>query len=103
MFSLEDDTEIIPGCEYLPDPEDACCKLRKCNSTSEDAGDATRVSSMHTDGCKIGNITYAKQEKFYKGCENQCTCMGFGDISCVPRFVWYLCYLLMFSSSIYFK
>ncbi|XP_071522981.1 uncharacterized protein sas isoform X8 [Panulirus ornatus] len=84
-FPHEDGSETEPGCEYLPDPEDSCCKLRVCNSTSEAATDAARAPSLPSDGCTEGNITYARDEKFYKGCENQCICMGFGDISCYPR------------------
>nr|XP_027226126.1 uncharacterized protein LOC113818162 isoform X7 [Penaeus vannamei] len=84
-FPHEDGSETEPGCEYLPDPKDSCCKLRVCNSTSEAATDAARAPSLPSNGCTEGNITYAMNERFYNGCETQCTCMGFGDISCVPR------------------
>ncbi|XP_063596478.1 uncharacterized protein LOC134773237 isoform X2 [Penaeus indicus] len=84
-FPHEDGSETEPGCEYLPDPKDSCCKLRVCNSTSEAATDAARAPSLPSNGCTEGNITYAMNERYYNGCETQCTCMGFGDISCVPR------------------
>nr|XP_045611196.1 putative epidermal cell surface receptor isoform X12 [Procambarus clarkii] len=84
-FPMENSSEPEPGCKYLPDPQDSCCKLRTCNSTSNAVGDATRAPSLPSDGCTDGNITYAKNEKFYNGCETQCICMGFGDVSCFPR------------------
>ncbi|KAK8752616.1 hypothetical protein OTU49_006504 [Cherax quadricarinatus] len=84
-FPRENVSKPESGCKYLPDPEDPCCKLRTCNSTSDAAIDATRTPSLSSDGCTDGNVTYAKNEKFYKGCETQCICMGFGDVSCFPR------------------
>nr|XP_053626827.1 uncharacterized protein LOC128684573 isoform X4 [Cherax quadricarinatus] len=84
-FPRENVSKPESGCKYLPDPEDPCCKLRTCNSTSDAAIDATRNPSLSSDGCTDGNVTYAKNEKFYKGCETQCICMGFGDVSCFPR------------------
>lgn len=74
-----------PGCEYIPDPDDSCCKIRVCNSTSEAATDAARAASLPSDGCTQGNVTYARHATFYNGCESQCVCIGFGDISCTPR------------------
>ncbi|CAL4060282.1 unnamed protein product, partial [Meganyctiphanes norvegica] len=73
------------GCQYLPDPNDECCKLRVCNSTSEAATDAARAPLLPTDGCTFGNRTFAKDEMFSDGCEQNCTCMGYGDVSCFPR------------------
>ncbi|XP_042237938.1 LOW QUALITY PROTEIN: uncharacterized protein LOC121876666 [Homarus americanus] len=84
-FPHEDGSQTEPGCEYIPDPKDHCCKLRVCNSTSEAATDAARAPSLPSDGCTEGNITYARDEKFYNGCETSCTCLGFGDVSCTPR------------------
>ncbi|KAK4294238.1 hypothetical protein Pmani_033123 [Petrolisthes manimaculis] len=84
-FPHKDGSEPEPGCEYLPDPDDECCKLRVCNSTSAAATDAARAPSLPSDGCTKGNVTYARNEKFYNGCETQCICMGFGDVSCFPR------------------
>ncbi|XP_064089512.1 uncharacterized protein LOC135203613 isoform X4 [Macrobrachium nipponense] len=84
-FTHKNGSKVEPGCEYTPDPEDSCCMLRVCNSTSETAGDAGRSPSLISDGCTVDNVTYAKDEKFYKGCQTQCVCMGFGDVSCVPR------------------
>ncbi|XP_068226472.1 uncharacterized protein [Palaemon carinicauda] len=84
-FTHKNGTKAEPGCEYKPDPEDSCCILRVCNSTSAASGDASRSPSLLTDGCTVDNVTYAKDEKFYKGCDTQCVCMGFGDVSCFPR------------------
>ncbi|XP_050740420.1 uncharacterized protein LOC127010411 isoform X2 [Eriocheir sinensis] len=84
-FPHEDGSEMEPGCEYIPDPNDSCCKNRVCNSTSEAATDAARAPSLPSDGCTQGNVTYARHATFYQGCEAQCTCIGFGDISCTPR------------------
>ncbi|KAK3879842.1 hypothetical protein Pcinc_015624, partial [Petrolisthes cinctipes] len=84
-FPHKDGSEPEPGCEYLPDPDDECCKLRVCNSSSAAATDAARAPSLPSDGCTKGNVTYARNEKFYNGCETQCICMGFGDVSCFPR------------------
>ncbi|KAK8394524.1 hypothetical protein O3P69_006595 [Scylla paramamosain] len=84
-FSHEDGTEMDPGCEYVPDPDDSCCQIRVCNSTPEAATDAAHTPSLLSDGCTQGNVTYAKHATFYNGCESQCVCIGFGDISCTPR------------------
>ncbi|KAG0722956.1 putative epidermal cell surface receptor [Chionoecetes opilio] len=84
-FSHDDGSEKEPGCEYTPDPEDSCCQIRVCNSTSEAATDAARAPSLPSDGCTQGNVTYARHATFYNGCESQCVCIGFGDISCTPR------------------
>ncbi|XP_066984324.1 uncharacterized protein sas isoform X7 [Macrobrachium rosenbergii] len=84
-FTHKNGSKVEPGCEYKPDPEDSCCMLRVCNSTSESAGDAGRSPSLISDGCTVDNVTYAKDEKFYKGCQTQCVCMGFGDVSCFSR------------------
>ncbi|MPC26355.1 putative epidermal cell surface receptor [Portunus trituberculatus] len=84
-FSHEDGTETEPGCKYITDPDDSCCRIRVCNSTSEAVTDDALASSLPSDGCTQGNVTYARHATFYNGCESQCVCIGFGDISCTPR------------------
>ncbi|KAK7066372.1 hypothetical protein SK128_017673, partial [Halocaridina rubra] len=81
-FPYEAGSKTDPGCEYIPDPEDLCCKLHVCNSTSDAAVNAARAPSLISDGCTVDNVTYAKNETFYKECHIQCTCIGYGDVSC---------------------
>ncbi len=37
------------------------------------------------EGCVFKNTTYVKGQRFYDGCEQQCQCMGFGDMVCFYR------------------
>ena len=76
------------GCELSPDPEDACCQVMVCPSTPQ--GESyPNVSilqpSLPSDGCEFKNATYAMEERWYDGCAQQCQCMGFGDVFCLPR------------------
>ena len=37
------------------------------------------------EGCVFKNATYDQGQRFYDGCEQQCQCMGFGDMVCLSR------------------
>ncbi|XP_076030680.1 uncharacterized protein LOC143018947 isoform X7 [Oratosquilla oratoria] len=75
-----------PGCKLVPSPDDSCCAIRVCNSTINTTAEHPNSSpSQITEGCTEGNQTYAKNETFYVGCHAICTCIGYGDKSCVPR------------------
>lgn len=43
------------------------------------------VEPMEFDGCLFKNSSYAQGERFYDGCEQQCQCMGYGDMVCLAR------------------
>lgn len=48
----------------------------------------TRKDPVPTDGCVYKNMSYATDEKFYDGCDQQCMCFPKGDISCQPRYIY---------------
>lgn len=37
------------------------------------------------EGCVLKNATYLQGQRFYDGCEQQCQCLGFGDMVCSSR------------------
>ena len=41
--------------------------------------------SLPFDGCVFKGSTYQKEERFFDGCEQQCQCMGWGDLVCLAR------------------
>ena len=41
--------------------------------------------SLPFDGCVFKGATYQKEERFFDGCEQQCQCMGWGDLVCLAR------------------
>ena len=55
--------------------------------TVEGASNASvrQQPSLPSDGCQHKNSSYARDERWYDGCEQQCQCMGFGDVFCLPR------------------
>jgi hypothetical protein len=48
------------------------------------SGQATDLR-LPFDGCVFKNATYGQGERFYDGCEQQCQCVGFGDMVCLAR------------------
>ena len=74
------------GCELSPDPDDSCCQVMVCPSRGESYPNVSILQpSLPSDGCQFKNETYSKEERWYDGCEQQCQCMGFGDVFCLPR------------------
>ncbi len=68
---------IIPmQVMYCPDPDPA---------EGEEAAPLKPVEQVEFDGCVFKNESYAKSERFYDGCEQQCQCMGYGDMVCLSR------------------
>ena len=82
-------------CELRPDSEDPCCQVMFCpdpdatpRSTASGAPSAGGGSGRDPDllraveplpspdGCVFKGESYAKGERFYDGCEQQCQCMG---------------------------
>lgn len=78
-------------CELRPDPEDSCCQVMFCpdpdapaspsggGGGGEGGGPASvlkAVEPLQFDGCVFKGESYAKGERFYDGCEQQCQCMG---------------------------
>ena len=78
-------------CELRPDPEDACCQVMFCpdpdapprsasasGAPSGGGGDDLKAVEPlpSPDGCVFKGESYAKGERFYDGCEQQCQCMG---------------------------
>lgn len=70
-------------CELKPDPDDSCCKTMVCPSVSNNTN--ILQPSLPFDGCVFKNNTYQQGERFYDGCDQQCQCMGFGDLVCLAR------------------
>ncbi|RXG72718.1 putative epidermal cell surface receptor [Armadillidium vulgare] len=77
--------EVDSSCSLIPDPEDQCCKIRVCNSTSNTEVSPGPSPALDFDGCIYRNKSYTKNEAFTFGCDSKCLCMGFGDVSCYPR------------------
>ena len=50
-----------------------------------DAMDGFKTVQPPFGGCVFKNKTYAKDERFYDGCEQQCQCVGYGDMVCLSR------------------
>ena len=83
-------------CELRPDPDDSCCQVMFCPdpdapaspSGGGDGGSGSggggpaggsvlkAVEPLRFDGCVFKGENYAKEERFYDGCEQQCQCMG---------------------------
>ena len=83
-------------CELRPDPEDACCQVMFCPDPDAPPRSASSASGAPSgdggggpdlnlkaveplpspDGCVFKGESYAKGERFYDGCEQQCQCMG---------------------------
>ena len=76
---------VDDSCELKPDPEDECCQIMVCSSVEGTSNASVRQPSLPSDGCQHKNASYAKDERWYDGCEQQCQCMGFGDVFCLPR------------------
>jgi len=75
-------------CELRVDPDDSCCKVMHCPDPEAMDGLKNPVAvqlSSPFDGCLFKNKTYAKDERFYDGCEQQCKCVGYGDMVCLSR------------------
>jgi len=70
-------------CELKPDPSDSCCKTMVCPSVSNNTN--ILQPSLPFDGCVFKNNTYQQGQRFYDGCDQQCQCMGFGDLVCLAR------------------
>ena len=73
---------VDESCELTPDPNDSCCQIMVCPSV---VSSSVLQPSLPTDGCQFKNSTYSKDERWYDGCDQQCQCMGFGDVFCLPR------------------
>ena len=70
-------------CEVRPHPDDECCKVMYCPDPS--AMDDLKPVPEPFEGCIFKNSTYNQGQRFYDGCEQQCQCMGFGDMVCLSR------------------
>lgn len=84
--------EAPSDCELRPDPTDDCCQVMFCpdpNAPAVDEDGINRplkpIEQVTLDGCTFKNATYAQGERFYDGCEQQCQCMGYGDMVCLSR------------------
>ena len=76
---------VDESCELKPDPNDDCCQIMVCPSVGGSNNVSILQPSLPSDGCLFKNSTYAKEERWYDGCDQQCQCMGFGDVFCLPR------------------
>ncbi len=74
------------GCEIQKDPSDNCCEMLVCHGKPLESGTRKDDSTTLDDGCVYKNKTYARDEKFYDGCESQCMCFSNGDVTCQPRY-----------------
>jgi hypothetical protein len=70
-------------CELKPDPEDSCCQTMVCPTDNNNTD--ILQPSLPFDGCVFKNVTYKEGERFYDGCDQQCRCMGYGDMVCLAR------------------
>ena len=67
---------VAAACQLKPDPADACCQTMVC--PEDEAGAAqlsdasVRQPSLPSDGCQFKNSTYAREERWYDGCDQQC-------------------------------
>ena len=75
----------ISRCELRVDAEDDCCSVMFCPDPDAKESDLLRPVSLPFEGCLFKNATYNQGERFYDGCEQQCQCMGYGDMVCVSR------------------
>jgi len=93
-------TSLSSQCELRTDPRDECCKVMFCpadtigNKSDDDerdgddddmVADRRPVALLPFDGCVFKNRSYGPGERFYDGCEQQCQCMGYGDMVCLSR------------------
>ena len=74
---------VASQCELKPDPEDPCCKTMVCPPATNNTN--ILQPSLPFDGCVFKGATYQKEERFFDGCEQQCQCMGWGDLVCLAR------------------
>jgi hypothetical protein len=74
---------VASQCELKPDPEDACCQTMVCPPATNNTN--ILQPSLPFDGCVFKGATYQKEERFFDGCEQQCQCMGWGDLVCLAR------------------
>lgn len=72
-------------CELRPDAEDECCKVMYCPDPSAIGDQDLKPVALPFDGCEFKNESYNQGERFYDGCEQQCQCMGYGDMVCLSR------------------
>ncbi len=70
-------------CELREDPSDPCCQVMFC--PEEEGSELKPVEALEFDGCLFKNQSYGQGERFYDGCEQQCQCMGYGDMVCLAR------------------
>lgn len=85
-YRRDDENEIPMGCEIKKDPSDNCCEMLVCHGKPLESGTRKDDSTTLDDGCVYKNKTYARDEKFYDGCESQCMCFSNGDVTCQPRY-----------------
>ncbi|OXA60400.1 putative epidermal cell surface receptor [Folsomia candida] len=85
-YRRDEEKEIPLGCEIKKDPSDLeCCEMLVCQGEPLQSGSRKDSPTVPTDGCLYKNTTYAKDEKFYDGCIQQCMCFSNGDVTCQPR------------------
>ena len=78
--------ELSEACELRTDPSDSCCQVMFCpDPNSSQPEQLQPVEALEFDGCLFKNSSYAQGERFYDGCEQQCQCMGYGDMVCLAR------------------
>ncbi len=75
--------KVNDKCEIRKDPGDSCCEIMYC--PDPEAMDDLKPVPEPFEGCLFKNETYIQGERFYDGCEQQCQCMGFGDMVCLSR------------------
>jgi len=85
-YRRDEEKEIPAGCEVQKDPSDLeCCEMLVCHGEPLKSGTRKDIPTVPTDGCVYKNKTYARDEKFYDGCDSQCMCYSNGDVTCQPR------------------
>ncbi|CAG7714174.1 unnamed protein product, partial [Allacma fusca] len=85
-FQRDEFKEIPTGCEIKKDPSDSeCCEMLVCHGEPLESASRKETPEIPNDGCFYKNQTYAKDMKFFDGCEQQCMCLGKGDVSCKAR------------------
>ena len=85
-FQRDEEKEIAAGCEIQKDPSDSeCCEMLVCHGEPVESPTKKEKPEIPADGCIYKNQTYAKDTKFYDGCEQQCMCFSNGDVTCQPR------------------
>ncbi|ODN02738.1 putative epidermal cell surface receptor, partial [Orchesella cincta] len=70
-YRRDEEKEIPLGCEIQKDPSDSCCEMLVCHGTPLESGTRKDEPTIPDDGCVYKNKSYARDEKFYDGCESQ--------------------------------